>query len=593
MQPHLREVQLPAEGEEPALSVPAAVRAAFGVLDPGQRRTAALLLVLATASAFLEAVGLSSVVPFVNALSLSEGGGGWLIERGAALLAAVPEDRRALTAAGVVLLVFTVKNLVFTLTVRLQIGFALLGYARASKALLALYLSRPWREHARERAAEQLRDVVDETQVLYRRLILEALMLTTQALTAAAILVVLIVVTGWVGAFVLLLLGGAATGLYFGAQRRGRAEAANRTEQKAHMIRWVTDGLASLKEARVLDTTDAIVLRYDGAVDGFARSGIFNDWLQKLSRPILETVGIAGIVGFIALSGAASDGNLLVGLATFAVAAARLVPAVRSLTSHLVNMRHFAPAARVAPLLERAHRDQARPAVRPLARELALRDVRVQYEGRDQPALDGVTLTLRAGEALGIIGDSGAGKTTLVDVMLGLTDPDGGSVDIDGEQAVAPFRIEGAAYVPQRCHLMDASVRENVAFGREVDDARVWRVLEEAELAGFVRDHPDGLDARVGERGLLFSGGQAQRLGIARALYGGPSLLVLDEATSALDADTERAVLDRLLASEPRPTLVLISHRASAARRCDRLVVFEAGKLSDKGSADAFAGRLA
>jgi ATP-binding cassette, subfamily B, bacterial PglK len=224
-------------------------------------------------------------------------------------------------------------------------------------------------------------------------------------------------------------------------------------------------------------------------------------------------------------------------------------------------------------------------------RELALERVSYAYAGAGDAVLTGVELTIARGESIGIVGPSGAGKSTLVDLLLGLLEPTAGRITVDGRDIASALGSwqRHIGYVPQEPFLLDDTIRRNVAFGiadADVDDRRVTTALRRAQLAEFVGGLRDGLDTLLGERGTRLSGGQRQRVAIARALYHDPEVLVFDEATSALDTTTERELIDSLEALRGVKTLVVIAHRLSTVRRCDRLALLRDGRLADVGSYD-------
>jgi ABC-type multidrug transport system fused ATPase/permease subunit len=213
----------------------------------------------------------------------------------------------------------------------------------------------------------------------------------------------------------------------------------------------------------------------------------------------------------------------------------------------------------------------------------------ITYPGATAPALDGVTLSIAAGESVGLVGRSGAGKSTLADVVLGVLEPDAGSAELGGvNPSGATTRWPGGvAYVPQDVVLANDTIRANVALGLPdgaIDDELVWEALSRAHVAEYLREQRDGLNTRIGERGVRLSGGQRQRIGIARALYTRPRLLVLDEATSALDAETEQAISETIADLEGDVTLIIIAHRLSTVRAVDRLVYLEDGRVVAQGS---------
>ena len=220
---------------------------------------------------------------------------------------------------------------------------------------------------------------------------------------------------------------------------------------------------------------------------------------------------------------------------------------------------------------------------------IELSSVSFTYPNQSKPALCEISLVVQAGSSLAIVGPTGAGKSTLADVILGVIDPDLGQVSISGytPRDVVTKWPGKIGYVPQAVALGNSTIRENIAIGRdrdEIDDEQVWASLAKAHLDGFVSQLPEGLDAPTGERGVRLSGGQRQRLGLARALYTDPKLLVLDEATSALDAETEYAISEVLNALSGRITLITIAHRLATVRKADGVIYLEEGRLIASGS---------
>ena len=214
------------------------------------------------------------------------------------------------------------------------------------------------------------------------------------------------------------------------------------------------------------------------------------------------------------------------------------------------------------------------------------------YESRDLTVLSNLNMTIKKGTSVAFIGSSGAGKTTLADIILGLLTPQSGYVHMDGKDVYAmPEQwAQIIGYVPQNVFLIDDTVRNNVAFGlQDVDDQLIWEALEGAQLKEFIEALPYGLDTIVGERGVKFSGGQRQRIAIARALYNNPRILVLDEATSALDNDTENAVMEAVEALQGKMTLIIVAHRLTTIRNCDKIYEIKKGKAILRDKAEVFA----
>lgn len=361
------------------------------------------------------------------------------------------------------------------------------------------------------------------------------------------------------------------------------------------MIKWVNQGLGGVKESRVLGREGYFVDAYRASSAGYARAMRYLATVSQLPRLYLETLVAGGILLLLGVAMARHEGSEVVvpTLALFGAAAFRLLPSVNRIIASITNIRYHESAVEVI------HRDMGlmagagahREADAPgpggelqFAHDIELRDVCFQYPESNVTTLNGVSLVILKGSAVALVGPSGAGKTTLVDVLLGLLQPTSGAVLVDGQDVHAHLRSwqRRIGYIPQVIYLSDDTLRRNVAFGvpdPDIDDEKVWKALESAQLAGLVRAWPDGLTAVVGERGVRLSGGQRQRIGIARALYHDPEVLVLDEATSSLDGATERDIMSAIEALAGNKTLIVIAHRLSTVERCDRTYWIRDGRF--------------
>lgn len=313
--------------------------------------------------------------------------------------------------------------------------------------------------------------------------------------------------------------------------------------------------------------------------------------IAKVPSRIIEVVFIAGLLlSSIFCIGRGGNASLYVTqLGTFAVAAVRILPSISNIAVYMNNLIYFRPTveATYQSLLDGVgssykqigdyalHRDTQRKETE-FKDKIAINNIKWKYADNLDYVLDNVSLEIKRGEAIAIIGPSGAGKTTLVDVLLGLLKPGSGSVTIDGRSIFEDPAMwaETVGYVPQSLFLLDDTIRNNIAFGipeEKIDDSRIQKVLEEAQLKDMVDKLPEGLDTNLGEQGLKISGGQRQRIAIARALYADPEILILDEATSALDKDAEAAVMSAVDALHGKKTLVIVAHRLSTIRKCDKI----------------------
>jgi ATP-binding cassette subfamily C protein len=319
----------------------------------------------------------------------------------------------------------------------------------------------------------------------------------------------------------------------------------------------------------------------------------------ELPRLLIETVAMVGmmVVVILMLILGRPLPSVLPSLSLFAIAALRVMPSMNRIVNAASNLRYYVPPVLAIAADILADSVDSFDATSEGAQQLQFRGsiyvdhVTYRYQGAERDALDDITIEIPKGRSVAFVGASGAGKTTLADVVLGLLAPTAGRVLIDGCE-LGSVQKEWQArigYIPQTVYLSDDTLRRNVAFGvadADVRDSDVWAALDAARLGDVARGLPDGLDSFVGERGVRLSGGQRQRIGIARALYHDPDVLVMDEATSALDQRTERDITDVLEAFRGQKTIIVIAHRLSTVRRCDTLFLMSDGRVMESGTFD-------
>ncbi|MEO1802988.1 MAG: ABC transporter ATP-binding protein [Cyanobacteria bacterium J06629_2] len=385
------------------------------------------------------------------------------------------------------------------------------------------------------------------------------------------------------------------------------------------MIRVINHSLGSLKETRVIGCEAYFEAQMDEQSQRFKDSLASFHALSLLPRYTLESSLIIFIVSFAIsylLSGKSPEA-LTATLSVFGVASMRLLPAASNVMQSLGTIKNasyvvdklyldlrdlesydkakktevtFEAASEVVSevAFEASFKDGCRTAV-PFLNSIALENVRYQYPETAEASLKSISLNIKKGESIGLIGKSGAGKTTLVEVILGLLSPEGGDIKIDGVSVLDDFRSwqQLIGYIPQSIFLIDSSIEENIAFGvpkAMIDRQRLEKSIRAAQLEELIERLPKGLETAVGERGVLLSGGQRQRIGIARALYHEREVLVLDEATAALDNETEKRVTEAITSLSGTKTMILIAHRLTTLKHCDRIYLMEKGRIVKSGS---------
>ena len=565
------------------------------VLNPTQRRGAAVVLGLAFLGMVMETLGVGLVIPALAVMTQPDIATRY--PRLAPVLAVLgnpSQGRLVVIGMSLLVAIYAVKALFLALLGWRQMRLVYGVQAELSERLFTSYLRQPYAFHLQRNSAQLIRNAVTETNVFAQTVLMSALSVVAESLVAMGITLLMFVVEPMGTLAVIGILGGAV--LAFHRVSRGWISrwGLGRQEHEGQRIQHLQQGLGGVKDVKLLGRESDFLAEFGRHNAGYARVGGRFGFVTQLPRLWLEFLAVAGLAALVLVMiwrGRAIE-SLLPALGLFGVGAFRLMPSANRILSGVQNMRYGWPVVSVLYAELRGLPPTSPPdRGEPLRFQDALRleDVSFRYPTAATPALSGVKLEIARGSSVGFIGSTGAGKSTLVDTLLGLLVPDAGRVTVDGVDIQDNVRgwQDQIGYVPQSIFLTDDTLRRNVAFGvpdSEIDDAAVRRVVRAAQLEGMVAALPAGLATVVGERGIRLSGGQRQRIGIARALYHNPSVLVLDEATSSLDTDTERDVMDTVRSLRGDKTLVIVAHRLSTVAQCDRLFRLDGGRVVEEGA---------
>ena len=564
------------------------------VLPRPLRRRALGVLVLAVIAGLLEMMSLGLVIPVVS-LVMGDGDVPGVLRtlgRAAERLFGLQVHQLLALGMAALLLAFSLKALVMALVSQRQAKLSFDAYEWLSSRLFSGYLARPWVFHLQRNSAQLLRNLTGEVQQVTL-----GLMALQVWIADALVLLAIAGLLAWVeplgSVLALVLVGGAAWLYHHVMQDRLRHWGEVRQGFEGGRIRSAQQALAAAKEIRVLGCERHFSAEFDQQTAQAAKAGQRRTFAQQLPRVVMEWVGVVGLVLLVLVLNLQQRpaSEIVATTALFSVSAFRLIP-ILSRMLHGVQTLQFGRAAveAVAADLDSEPPPPRDPsAFPPLSEGIRFERVSCRHQHAERLALDDVSLFIPARSVVGIIGDTGAGKSTLVDVLLGLLEPSSGRVLVDGQDLSGRERgwQRRLGYVPQHIALIDDSIRRNVAFGQadvDVDQAALRRAVDAAQLGAFVDQLATGLDTIIGERGVKLSGGERQRIGLARALYRDPDVLMLDEATSALDIGTEARVMDAILALRGNKTVVLVAHRLSTVARCDVVVRLDAGALVSSGS---------
>lgn len=566
------------------------------LLEPRARWQILALVGMMLVGAVLETIGVASVYATIAAIARPE-----QVEQQAAfgrlhqwLGEPSPEIFLTLVASAIVAL-FWLKN-GYRALMYFQMHHFISGQrAWLSRHLFAQYLRSPYPFHLQRNSAELQRNVTAEVMQVMQGVCQPFLKIAAELLTMVAIVALLVRIEPLLTAIVASTLGLAIFGFQLLLRRAISRAGKRRQRLQRGIIQQISQSLASIKEIRVLGREEFFVDRYAREIVPLAKTQELVQTLSHLPQLYLETLTVTTVMGAaIAALWWPQGGDFVPKLSLLAVAAFRLKPSLNAIVGMANKIRYSAPAVRVVERELALLKDRSLPTppaepLPPLREAIAIENISYSYKNASEPALDGISLAWKRGESIALIGSSGAGKTTLVDVLLGLLAPQDGQILMDGIDIQTNLRSwqDRIGYVPQSIYLCDDTLRRNIAFGipeSEIDEHRLQQAVKSAQLARVVAELPDGLETLVGDRGVRISGGQRQRVGIARALYPDPSLLVLDEATAALDNTTEADLMSAIEQLSGEKTIVIIAHRLSTVKNCDRLYLLSKGRAIDSGT---------
>jgi ATP-binding cassette subfamily C protein len=551
-------------------------------------------------TACFDAIGVGAVVPFVALISMPD-----LFVRYPVLTDWVPQglqhDRAALVvaAAGLFALIYLLRaasSLASAMVVaRLQGALA----RDVCRVLFVSYIRQPWAYHLEKGPAyftTRLSPSVDMANGTVQGM----LQFGVEALTAALVFLVVVWANPLAALVSVLVLGLPAAFIYHLIRGKARRLGQETQDIAERGIKVMLSGIGGIKELKVLGREDHFQKQYWELQDRWGLLIGRYSLYRSAPRAILEFGAVAAVLAMcVVLAKQGRIDHLVPVLGLYAAAAFRLLPAVYQLLSSLTTIQRnrsglamVADDIRIMPPPETEQAIAHRPiGTKPLHR-IEVKDVCFNYRPELPLVLDRINLTIQAGETIGFVGSTGAGKSTLVDLLLGLLQPSSGRILVDGQEISENLRgwQKRIGHVPQVIYLVDDTIRRNVCLGLAddaIDEDQVWLSLSAAQLAGFVRSLPEGLDTVAGERGVKLSGGQRQRIGIARALYHQPEVLVLDEATSALDNTTEADFMRAIDRLRGQKTIILVAHRLTTLQKCDRIVAIENGCAAEIGTYDA------
>lgn len=588
----------------------------LSLLTPSQRKRFLRLQVLVVIMALAEIASVAAIAPFMSVvgdMSRLEGEG-MLAQLYAA--SGVDSPRTFLFWLGsAVLLVMVVGAGFSMLTTWRMAMFAHSVGAQISQRLYTHYLHQPWLFHASGSSSQLTKQVAQETQRVTNGILNPVLQLNAK-LTMAGFMVVGLIFYDPLVALVGLALFLFAYVLLFKVVRRRLADNGRRiSNMNTLRYKLMNEGFGGIKDVLLLGRQALFTQRFIHSSDNLARAQGVNQALSEVPRYAMQLIAFGSILLLVLyLLGVhqGSLGHMLPVLSVYALAGFKMLPAFQQAYQSLAKIKgNTAAFESIREAMQHSYQqaiDQDSVAAMAAAElsvpekmavnaEIQLRNISLTYPGKEEPALKDLTLSIPARQVIGLVGASGSGKSTAIDVLLGLVQPQQGELLVDGQMISDANRRQwqnSIGFVPQSIFLADASIRENIAFGippDKIDEARVQQAARMAHLDELLEELPQGLDTCVGERGVQLSGGQRQRIGIARALYDDADVLVLDEATSALDGITEKLIMDAIHDFSGKKTIIMIAHRLATVKQCDSIYLMSGGCVVDMGGYDELSER--
>lgn len=495
-------------------------------------------------------------------------------------------------------LVFVVKNIFLYFMNVVQLRFVYTNQFATSRRMMINFMKRPYEYYLGADTAVIQRNITSDVNNMYG-LILSCLQLTSEIIVFICLVSILLYSDAGMTMFIAGLLVVVLLVIKYVIKPVMKKAGEDNQDYYSGLYKWIDESVTGIKEIKIAAKENYFINGYANCGAGYVNAVQKYNLYNSTPRLLIETISIAGMIGYMlfVMKRGVSITDLLPQLTVLAAAAARLLPSANRINNYMTAISYFEPFfMNVSDNLQtEIHDDKVSyDADRylqknnvdklPVTQKIELKNIVYQYPNTETPVLDDADMTIPVGKSVGIVGTSGAGKTTIVDVMLGLLQPKSGEILADGVEVRDHYQswLKNIGYIPQTIFMLDSTIRKNVAFGYDdddIDDSKVWQALKEAQLDEYVKGLPEGLDTKIGERGIRLSGGQRQRIGIARALMEDPEVLVLDEATSALDNETEAAIMDSINRLHGRKTLIIIAHRLQTIEKCDIVYRVKDGKV--------------
>lgn len=565
----------------------------FQVLSLEHKKQLLFLTSLMIISMFLEIFSIASILPVINFLSQDDYATRFPILANFIVQIGSPSQEKLIIYSLVFFIfLYILKNIFLLFLAWKQSKFSSNVVANISIRLFKIYLFQPYIFHKENNSSELIKNTTSEALGFGTYGVMSSISLVSEGLVFLGIVSFLLYFEPVYTLSAIIILGITTIVLHLSTKKKLIKWGESRLYYGGKRIQDLQEALGGIKIIKLLNNENSFVKNYTKHTYGTANVAKKQSFITQVPRPIIEIVMIASMSALIIniIMTENSINNLGITLSIFAMSIFRLLPSINRIMFALQNLKFGEPIINlIYNDLTNLKKEKLLNIKNPISfdKQLSLNYICYKYPKNEKNSLTNISLEIKKGSTVGFIGESGSGKSTLIDIILGLLSPTSGTLSVDGKEIK---NLQGwqklIGYVPQDIYLMDNSLRKNIALGlkeEDIDDEKVWNVLEQAQLANFIKKDPKNINMFVGERGIKLSGGQKQRVGIARALYHNPEVLILDEATSALDNKTEKLFMETISKLSKEKTIIIVAHRLSTVENCDYLYHLKDGFIFEKG----------
>lgn len=575
------------------------------ILDRTQKIKLIILLVIIFIGAFVELLGVSSIMPLINVATNPDAiDNTWYLVKIKELFGFSEVRQIVISLSFFLIVVYIIKNIYITFQYNVQYKFIFNNQRRLAVKMMNSYMHQNYLFHVSRNVAELQRNVTEDVNGFYT-VVLNVLQLVAEV-SVCVVLVIYLMSTDIMTTIViaaLIFIFAVFFGIIFKKVLVKKGQ--ENRQVNIQLTKWVLQSFSGIKEIKVMNKEKFFLDNYDKTYKRFTVLQRQQTMLSFISRPTMETMCICGLLITVVVKMIwfqEDIANFIPALSVFAIASFRMLPSFNRISGYLSAIMFNKPAVDVLygdlkeiDELKTASEEKAKyeVTIQKLSNGIDVKNISFQYPNADKQVIRNLSMHIEPNTSVAFIGASGSGKSTLADIILGVLEPQTGTIEVEGIDIKKNLNgwHQCLGYIPQTIYLMDDTIRANIAFGlekKQIDESSLWDAVKEAQLESFVKSLPQGLDTVIGDRGVKLSGGQRQRIGIARALYSKPVVLILDEATSALDNETEREVMEAIDGLRGTRTLIIIAHRLTTIKNCDVIYEVKDGGIEERMKSDIF-----